>query len=212
MPPALRCWREETATGSLQPPCVQLTLHEIAMKIASKYLANARHQTSVRPGFIGEMTRPNTNSGVSRQKLARPRAPRMFAGLSLFEILERAKGFEPSTPTLARSCSTTELHPHPRDWRRSLTGNAQSYAKCGPRMQQPARDLPIGRIARYREVLPVNQPETSCECPPGSSVAASGNPAGRLAVMLRGDSSHLPNEPRSVPVSLSRRPITIFHT
>src|ERR1700716_1107119 len=57
------------------------------------------------------------------------------------KILERAKGFEPSTPTLARSCSTTELHPHPRDWRRSLTGNAQSYAKCGPRMQQPARSL-----------------------------------------------------------------------
>ncbi len=128
------------------------------------------------------------------------------------KILERAKGFEPSTPTLARSCSTTELHPHPRDWRRSLTGNAQSYAKCGPRMQQPARDLRIGRIARYREVLRVNQPETSCECPPGSSVAASGNPAGRLAVVLRGDSSHLPNEPRSVPVSSSRRPITIFQT
>ena len=28
--------------------------------------------------------------------------------------LERAKGFEPSTPTLARSCSTPELHPHPK--------------------------------------------------------------------------------------------------
>ena len=27
--------------------------------------------------------------------------------------LERAKGFEPSTPTLARSCSTPELHPRP---------------------------------------------------------------------------------------------------
>gem|GEM_PF-5841844 len=26
--------------------------------------------------------------------------------------LERAKGFEPSTPTLARLCSTTELRPH----------------------------------------------------------------------------------------------------
>jgi hypothetical protein len=26
-------------------------------------------------------------------------------------ILERAKGFEPSTPTLARSCSTPELRP-----------------------------------------------------------------------------------------------------
>ena len=31
------------------------------------------------------------------------------------EKLERAKGFEPSTPTLARSCSTPELHPHPLD-------------------------------------------------------------------------------------------------
>src|SRR3984957_17609631 len=29
------------------------------------------------------------------------------------EKLERAKGFEPSTPTLARSCSTPELLPHP---------------------------------------------------------------------------------------------------
>src|SRR5208337_663555 len=27
--------------------------------------------------------------------------------------MERAKGFEPSTPTLARLCSTPELHPHP---------------------------------------------------------------------------------------------------
>ena len=27
------------------------------------------------------------------------------------EKLERAKGFEPSTPTLARLCSTPELHP-----------------------------------------------------------------------------------------------------
>src|ERR1700679_1565986 len=32
--------------------------------------------------------------------------------------LERAKGFEPSTPTLARLCSTPELHPHPRRLRR----------------------------------------------------------------------------------------------
>ena len=27
--------------------------------------------------------------------------------------LERAMGIEPTTPTLARSCSTAELHPHP---------------------------------------------------------------------------------------------------
>src|SRR5262249_27615283 len=31
--------------------------------------------------------------------------------------LERAKGFEPSTPTLARSCSTPELHPRPKSGR-----------------------------------------------------------------------------------------------
>ena len=49
--------------------------------------------------------------------------------------LERAKGLEPSTPTLARSCSTTELHPHP--FRRLLAGNAQTYAKCAVRLQQP---------------------------------------------------------------------------
>src|SRR3954452_17600839 len=40
------------------------------------------------------------------------------------ENLERAKGVEPSTPTLARSCSTTELHPHPR-WRRTRAVNGR---------------------------------------------------------------------------------------
>src|SRR6266567_2940209 len=137
---------------------------------------------------LGEWTQNNKAAGR-----------RLVVELSLcHQILERAKGFEPSTPTLARSCSTTELHPHPRDWRRSLTGNAQSYAKCRPRMQQPARDLRIGRITRYRELLRVNQPETSRERPPGSSVAASGNPAGRLAIVLRRDSSHLPNQGQTV--------------
>ena len=63
------------------------------------------------------------------------------------ENLERAKGFEPSTPTLARSCSTTELHPHPMTWRRLRADNGQSYAKCRPRMQQPVQGLRIGRIA-----------------------------------------------------------------
>jgi hypothetical protein len=41
-----------------------------------------------------------------------PEGPSLIA--CFFRInLERAKGFEPSTPTLARLCSTTELHPHP---------------------------------------------------------------------------------------------------
>src|SRR5262245_62145907 len=50
------------------------------------------------------------------------------------ELLERAKGFEPSTPTLARSCSTPELHPHPRPGR-SCAGPAESYAKRGRALQ-----------------------------------------------------------------------------
>jgi hypothetical protein len=38
-------------------------------------------------------------------------------GTAMQDTLERAKGFEPSTPTLARLCSTPELHPHPhRQW------------------------------------------------------------------------------------------------
>jgi hypothetical protein len=53
---------------------------------------------------LGEWTQNNKAAGR-----------RLVVKLSLChqKILERAKGFEPSTPTLARSCSTTELHPHP---------------------------------------------------------------------------------------------------
>ena len=53
--------------------------------------------------------------------LAQKRLPSETENLSFSERsaggrrlkLERAKGFEPSTPTLARLCSTPELHPHP---------------------------------------------------------------------------------------------------
>ncbi len=48
--------------------------------------------------------------------------------IPLFEILERAKGFEPSTPTLARLCSTPELHPHPRPVRPFAGGLYRSSA------------------------------------------------------------------------------------
>src|ERR1700704_249902 len=62
--------------------------------------------------------------GVGRSLLiladdtAGPRYPGIFEKLRkrstcLILLMERAKGFEPSTPTLARSCSTPELHPHP---------------------------------------------------------------------------------------------------
>src|SRR5271156_6835123 len=58
-------------------------------------------------------------------------------------LLERAKGFEPSTPTLARLCSTPELHPHPR---RLDTDDGRLWRKpreiatpSRPRQQPPSR-------------------------------------------------------------------------
>src|SRR6476469_7035652 len=47
-----------------------------------------------------------------RLRKAQPCSLREWDGRA-WKKLERAKGFEPSTPTLARSCSTPELHPHP---------------------------------------------------------------------------------------------------
>ncbi len=55
-------------------------------------------------------------------------------------LLERAKGFEPSTPTLARSCSTPELHPHP-------LGMAAG-SRPGRPIAKAARAVPIAKTAR----------------------------------------------------------------
>jgi hypothetical protein len=46
--------------------------------------------------------------------VTRPRGAAVVNLSNYLKLLERAKGFEPSTPTLARLCSTPELHPHPR--------------------------------------------------------------------------------------------------
>ena len=48
--------------------------------------------------------RARSNTKGARRRLVDER--------SCSKELERAKGFEPSTPTLARLCSTPELHPH----------------------------------------------------------------------------------------------------
>ena len=42
-----------------------------------------------------------------------PEGPFVTKPLPTLGILERAMGFEPTTLTLARLCSTPELHPHP---------------------------------------------------------------------------------------------------
>jgi hypothetical protein len=55
--------------------------------------------------------------------------------------LERAKGFEPSTPTLARSCSTPELHPHPRTGPRVALASRRAMpnaaSECNSRHRLP---------------------------------------------------------------------------
>src|SRR5438094_5128587 len=61
----------------------------------------------------------------------------------MLENLERAKGFEPSTPTLARSCSTPELHPRPNSGRAMAAGLSSTYAKRTEALQPSLqRSLP----------------------------------------------------------------------
>src|SRR5436190_12644007 len=55
--------------------------------------------------------------------------------------MERAKGFEPSTPTLARSCSTPELHPRPAVPYHILGGGLQALAPAAGE-QHPGRAMP----------------------------------------------------------------------
>src|SRR3984957_10690381 len=98
--------------------------------------------------------RDDADSVPLSPKTEKPACRRAFVKLCRFtRSLERAKGLEPSTPTLARSCSTTELHPHPMP-AAIARRQRQSYAKGAPRMQQQAasaRNRPdirhIGRSA-----------------------------------------------------------------
>jgi hypothetical protein len=86
--------------------------------------------------------------------LTKKRKARRMAGLRLIanfeENLERAKGFEPSTPTLARSCSTPELHPHPLRCRRTVIGDGRAMpnaaSECNSQKGTHANNLK----ARYR--------------------------------------------------------------
>ena len=98
------------------------------------------------------------------------------------ENLERAKGFEPSTPTLARSCSTTELHPRPKELTAvtPTTGRAMPKAarECNSRRQPPARlgGLNLSENHRYGHQTLV-------------FARSAGNLVGRLGV-ARSDSHH----------------------
>ncbi len=94
-----------------------------------------------------------------RQKAGPSTRPSITTG----EKLERAKGFEPSTPTLARLCSTPELHPHPcisaRERRSRALLMPQGPRECKQRAQQRARQIsrggrgaPAQRIVRVEAI------------------------------------------------------------
>ena len=80
--------------------------------------------------MLGSLSRRLQNELPHIRQSRLTAACRSIIALACEKILERAKGLEPSTPTLARSCSTTELHPHPR-CRRSLAGNGRAMPNAG---------------------------------------------------------------------------------
>jgi hypothetical protein len=135
-------------------------------------------------------------------KTARP----PIGGLSLIacsfaieENLERAKGLEPSTPTLARSCSTTELHPHPR-WRRTLAVN-------GRPMPNADRECNSPRAIRCRADNPIsltNGSESVRNTPKRGLSARKPNPGtqGQAARVTRGDSEPFFEPAADIPLPI----------
>ena len=120
-----------------------------------------------------------------RPKNEKPACQRAFVKLLLFERnLERAKGLEPSTPTLARSCSTTELHPHPR-WRRSLAGNGRpmpnAARECNSKNEIQTRPVCPIFVTNMRESTQNNTRRADYRL----SAASLGNPGGRRRQIRR---------------------------
>ena len=116
--------------------------------------------------------------------------------------LERAKGFEPSTPTLARSCSTTELHPHPR-WRRTRAVNGRRMTNADRECNSPDAiprhaDHPISLTKGSESVR--NNAETGFASPLGPMLGTQGPTTQRKC---GGDSSYFR---ASIHTSSSIRP------
>ena len=124
------------------------------------------------------------------------------------ENLERAKGLEPSTPTLARSCSTTELHPHPR-WRRTRAVNGRPMPNAdrecnSPRAIRRHTDNPISSTKGSESVR--NNVETGFASPLGPMLGTQGPATQRKR---GGDSSYFRAGIHTSPVNSSPRPIAI---
>src|SRR6185312_14278975 len=99
--------------------------HQFIADLGGEPIALLTHQHSKVPKL-----------GDHRQARPEPRPAAMSHMQPAREImmrrLERAKGFEPSTPTLARSCSTPELHPQNQALRLvSRTPESRRGKYCG---------------------------------------------------------------------------------
>jgi hypothetical protein len=140
--------------------------------------------------------------GAAMMRIAqneKPACQRAFVKLcQIREHLERAKGLEPSTPTLARSCSTTELHPRPKELAAMTptTGRAMPKAahECNRRREPLAR---IGSL-NWPENHRYARQTTVSACFTGNR---AGRPGGRVQRF-----EPLANQPASLPLSSFRRP------
>ncbi len=86
-----------------------------------------------RPAGGGEQAPPN---GEHKKK---PAAHCVPTGCFLSRILEREKGFEPSTSTLARWHSTTELLPRKRPDVSLFPGEVKGKVGMGRKKEKPRR-------------------------------------------------------------------------
>jgi hypothetical protein len=133
--------------------------------------------------------------GAAMMRIAqneKPACQRAFVKLcQIREHLERAKGLEPSTPTLARSCSTTELHPRPKELAAMTptTGRAMPKAahECN-RRREP--------LARHRKPKLARNPPV---CPPNDGFRVFHREPGRAAWGRAQRFEPLANQPASLP-------------
>jgi hypothetical protein len=128
--------------------------------------------------------------------------------IAMRENLERAKGLEPSTPTLARSCSTTELHPHPR-WRRTRAVNGRPMPNAdrecnSPRAIRRHTDNPISSTKGSESVR--NNAEKGFAGPLGPMLGTQGPATQRKR---GGDSSYFRASLHTSPVNSPPRSIAI---
>jgi hypothetical protein len=137
--------------------------------------------------------------GAAMMRIAqneKPACQRAFVKLcQIREHLERAKGLEPSTPTLARSCSTTELHPRPKEL-------AAVTPTTGRAMPKAARECNSRRKVWVRH----RKPKLARKPPlyrPNPGFRRFRREPGRAAWVARRDSSRLANLSQSLPSVLS---------